>query len=104
MSAFFTFLSASGHMGLPMIQGSMKIVFPPGVSMRKVEWPNHVSFTPFRFMSAYRSWLPALDIGIQRSAFRQERFYYTFRVTEGRMLSAECRVLVFPIIGPPSLI
>jgi hypothetical protein len=28
----------------------MMMVLPPGVSMRKVAWPSHVSFTPFRFM------------------------------------------------------
>src|ERR1700758_1755549 len=50
MSTFFTFFSASGHMGLFMTHGSMMTVLPPGVSMRKVACPNHVSLMPFKFM------------------------------------------------------
>src|SRR5262249_61093195 len=43
-------LSLSGHMGLFITHGSIKIVFPSGVSNRNVAWPSQVSFTPFRFM------------------------------------------------------
>src|SRR5215813_334824 len=42
------FFSLSGHIGLFMTHGSIRIVFPPGVSIRKVACPNHVSLMPFR--------------------------------------------------------
>src|SRR5208337_4312765 len=47
-STFFTCLSASGHMGLPMTQGSTITVVPSLVSMRKVACPSHVIRLPFR--------------------------------------------------------
>src|SRR5579862_2988921 len=56
-STFFTCFSDSGHMGLPMTQGSIMIVLPPGVSMRNVAWPNQVSLTPCRFMIGLPSYL-----------------------------------------------
>src|SRR5271165_1073014 len=49
-SAFFTCFSLSGHMGLPMTQGSTITVAPSLVSMRKVAWPSHVMRLPCRFM------------------------------------------------------
>src|SRR5208337_1869177 len=49
-SAFFTCFSPSGHIGLPMTQGSRYKVAPSLVSMRKVEWPSHVIRFPCRFI------------------------------------------------------
>src|SRR3954451_4782498 len=37
-------------MGFPMTQGSMRIVLPPGVSIRKAAWPNHVILTPSKLI------------------------------------------------------
>ena len=37
-------------MGFPITHGSTIMVLPAGVSMRKLEWPSHVSLMPFRFM------------------------------------------------------
>src|SRR6516164_3766590 len=49
-STLFTCFSGSGHMGLPMTQGSTITVAPSLVSMRNVAWPSHVMRLPCRFM------------------------------------------------------
>src|SRR5579872_7015343 len=36
-----------------MIQGSIRMVTPSGVSTRNVAWPNHVSLIPRRFIDQF---------------------------------------------------
>src|ERR1051325_9471458 len=46
-------LLSSGHMGLFITHGSMRMDLPPGVSIWNVAWPSQVILMPlsFRFMS-----------------------------------------------------
>src|SRR3984885_8397022 len=88
-STFLIALCDSGHMGLPMTHGSMRIILPAGVSTLKVAWPSHVSFQQFRLMYTLLSYASYLKLQVASSP---DGMIWA-PISTAAQLKADCRML-----------